>query len=78
MAQKLEKLRNRKQIKCLQAILILPSNSNKIEKIKHLYISKHYSDYENKVILFMAADVENDIILLWKTYLDYYITALWC
>ena len=42
-------------------VLYIPHNR---EKVRHVYISKHNSTRENKVILLMITDGENGIILL--------------
>ena len=54
--QRLEKVRNKKQNKCPQTILLLPNKRNKMEKIKQVYISKYYSDYDSQVILLIVTD----------------------
>ena len=54
--QRLEKVRSKKQNKCPQTILLLPNKRNKMEKIKQVYISKYYSDYDNQVILLIVTD----------------------
>lgn len=56
MNQRLEKVRNKKQNKCPQTIPLLPNKRNKMEKIKQVYISKYYSDYDNQVILLIVTD----------------------
>lgn len=54
--QRLEKVRSKKQNKCPQTILLLPNKRNKMEKIKQVYISKYYSDYDSQVILLIVTD----------------------
>ena len=54
--QRLEKVRSKKQNKCPQTILLLPNKRNKMEKIKQVYISKYYSDYDSQIILLIVTD----------------------
>ena len=56
MNQRLEKVRSKKQNKCPQTILLLPNKRNNMEKIKQVYISKYYSDYDSQVILLIVTD----------------------
>ena len=54
--QRLEKVRNKKQNKCPETVLLLQNKRNKMEKIKQVSISKYYSDYGNQVILLIVTD----------------------